>query len=71
MEATCFSETSVDFRRSIRRYITEDNILDNQLCSEPSNLHDDDDDDDKVLTLQEQDQTCRIWGYRGGGYGEL
>jgi hypothetical protein len=32
MEATCFSETSVDFQRSIWRCIPEDRILHNHRC---------------------------------------
>jgi hypothetical protein len=32
MEATCFSETSVDFQRTTRRYITEDRTLCNHRC---------------------------------------
>jgi hypothetical protein len=32
MEATCSSETSVDFQRTTRRYIPEDRTLRNRLC---------------------------------------
>jgi hypothetical protein len=32
MEATCYSETSVDFQRFTRRYIPEDITLHNHRC---------------------------------------
>jgi hypothetical protein len=32
MEAICSSETSVDFRLTMRRYIPEDGILHNHRC---------------------------------------
>jgi hypothetical protein len=32
MEVTCFSEMSVDFQRTTRRYIPEDRILYNHRC---------------------------------------
>jgi hypothetical protein len=32
MEAICSSETSVDFQRTTRRYITEDSTLHNHRC---------------------------------------
>jgi hypothetical protein len=32
MEATCSSETSVDFQQSAQRYIPEDNSLHNHRC---------------------------------------
>jgi hypothetical protein len=32
MEATCSSETSVDFQQATRRYIPEDTILQNHRC---------------------------------------
>jgi hypothetical protein len=32
MEARCFSETSVDFQRTTRRYIPEDRTLHNHRC---------------------------------------
>jgi hypothetical protein len=32
MEATCYSETSVDFQRATWRYISEDRIIHNHLC---------------------------------------
>jgi hypothetical protein len=35
MEAKCFSETSVDFQRVTRHYITEDRTLHNHRCENP------------------------------------
>jgi hypothetical protein len=32
METTCFSETSLDFQQTTRRYIPEDSILYNRSC---------------------------------------
>jgi hypothetical protein len=39
MEVTCSSETSVDFRRTTRRYIPEDRALHNHRCENFKSLH--------------------------------
>jgi hypothetical protein len=34
MEATCFSETSIEFQRTTRRGVLEDRILHNHRCED-------------------------------------